>query len=304
MSQSRIASIDNKALTLAIKRVREHLQSDFSGPQFLGELRETVKMLRSPFKTLRERFGIFHKKISNPARRKNIANVISSSWLEFAFGVQPAVNDISSIAKLLSSQLSKQPGLARVSATYSDDEGVEFWENHSFTGEVGSNRLYTLRKLRHSRRYVVGVKRDFPSTFGLTLPAQNLIEYGKFDLAEVVPTAWELVPWSWLLDYVVNVGDLLACTYDYNSSVAWVNITDVDECNRTRRATDHYSNPSYREVLGVSQEIFWTLYKRVSRSGANGLGFPSLEFSLPSVGQANNALQAAIQIASSNPKKG
>lgn len=311
-SAALVSSVNNKALIGIIKKIREHQQSDFSGPTFLGELRETVSMIKSPFATIRQKLGILttlKQRIHNDRVKrgryvaKNWANVISSTWLEFAFGVMPAVNDISSIMKLLSDKLSKQSGLARLSYRYADDEVSQFNATHSYTGESGGNSLTTRRVIRHSRQYIVGIRRAFPSSQGLLIPCQNLLDYGRFDLAEVLPTAWELIPFSWLIDYVTNIGDLLGCTFDYNEDLAWVCISDLSTTNCKRWTWGHYTDPLLRKSIAVEPEELSTSYKRYVRSSVGQLGVPHLEFSLPNVGQANNTLQLLIQLASSSPSK-
>jgi hypothetical protein len=46
-----------------------------------------------------------------------------------------------------------------------------------------------------------------------------------FSLSDFVPTIWELVPWSFLIDYFTNIGDVLEAWTTCTSDVAWVNRT-------------------------------------------------------------------------------
>jgi hypothetical protein len=53
-----------------------------------------------------------------------------------------------------------------------------------------------------------------------------------FTPSELVPTAWELLPWSFLVDYFVNVGDVLSSAVTASSNVNFVNKTVIQEAKK------------------------------------------------------------------------
>lgn len=314
LSESIKTSVNNKALIGLIKKIRTHQQSDFSGPTFIGEFRSLVKGIRRPFETIRNHLNILvnlerrikHDKLKRRGKSDtNMAQAISSSWLEFTFGVMPAVNDITEICKILSSKFDRRPGTARLSYRFTDGQASESSELFACPACMPSERakLVTKNKRTYSVQYLVGVKRDFPQMTKAQTPIQQLIDYGRFDLAEIVPTAWELIPFSWLVDYVSNVGDVLNCGFDYNSSVVWGQKTSIDSSFVTRTATDYYPNTNYNNLVAFIPERFTSEQKTITRSAVTSLDYPSLEFQLPSIGQANNVLQLVIALASSSLNK-
>lgn len=310
-SNELVSRVDNAALMGIIKKIRAHQQSDFSGPTFLVELRSLIKGIMNPMKVLREQLNILvslERKIKRDKLRKrnvrdrNWANTISSTWLEFSFGIQPAISDITQICHTLNGKLDKAPGVSRVSYKFADREVVQYDENVAPNGIEGGATLRTRRNIRYSRNYQLGLKRDYPSLSKLETPIQNLIDYSRFDLGEVLPTVWEAIPFSWLIDYVTNVGDLLGCSFDYNQSVMYGSTTSKIESHVLRFASKAWAAPTGR-LVAFDPEVFNTHYDKLVRTKVNELGFPKLEFSLPSVGQANNALQLLVNLASSKPLK-
>lgn len=304
-----VSKVDNAALMGIIKKIRSHQQSDFSGPIFLVELRKTVRGLLNPLRVLREQLNLFvnlerRMRLYRQGKRdRNWAETISSTWLEFSFGIKPAIADITAICNILNGQLSKRPGVSRVSYKFADNEASQSDEGVAPIGVEAWAVLRTRTTVRYSCQYQLGLKRGYPSLDKLETPVQNLLDFSRFDLGEVLPTVWEAIPFSWLIDYVTNVGDLLGCSFDYNQSIQYGSCTKKTEFRVLRFAASAGANP-WGELVAFDPEKFNTSYDLLSRTPVNELGFPRFEFSLPSIGQANNALQLLISLASSKPLKG
>lgn len=92
--------VDNLARANFYKKLR-NLHTQFEGYIFLGELMETLHMLRNPFVGIRNLSKDFldtlrKRKRANPKKWLNDAG---SAWLEQSFGWNPLMNDINDAVK-------------------------------------------------------------------------------------------------------------------------------------------------------------------------------------------------------------
>lgn len=287
------SSASNKALIGIYKKARESMQSGFSGPTFLVELKELVQTIRNPFSTLRKQtLRLIDKRVKNPRPTKNF---VSDSFLEYTYGVAPSIGDITEIAHLINEKLSKRSEGHRLSFRYTESTSNDWVHSFRPTGFIGD--VYTVNRGKYfaSTQYIIWIDPGFQGLNSFVIPASNLITFGKFDLGEVLPTIWEGIPWSFLLDYVTNIGDLAACTYDLNSYVRWVCKTDrLLGTQEGVSASTRNVDTSFNTVSGLKGPKWKTAIKRVNRTAPSELGFPRFEFSLPNLGQIHNSAQLLI----------
>lgn len=86
---------------------------------------------------------------------------------------------------------------------------------------------------------------------------QRIRELAGLDFRNLVLAGWELTPWSFLIDYFVNVGDLLDAALSSTTNVVWANRTSVQDTQLT--FTGEYrvrhgggANPRWENVLLTS----------------------------------------------------
>lgn len=301
-SSAFVSSVANKALVGIYKKARVNMQSGFSGPTFLVELRELVSTIRNPFSTFRKQTQrLIAKRVKNKRPTKNF---VSDSWLEWTYGVAPSIRDIAEISTLLNDKLSKASEGHRLSFRYTDTYYGQ--ANDSFFPTGTTCNVITTRRGSYGAgvQYIVWIDPGFIGLEGFHYPASNLVSFGRFDLGEILPTVWEAVPWSFLIDYVTNIGDLAACTYDLNSYVKWVcKTTNTFGTQRVFKQVATPYDPNVVEVVGLEPARWNTEVRRVIREAPSELGFPKFEFSLPNLGQIHNSAQLLLaQISNSSSK--
>lgn len=185
----------------AISKLKEEiLGSDFDLAVFLGESPESVRMITSAatriVKSYRAlRHGEVYSAVryltgsSNPKRGTRIksSNALADNWLELQYGWKPLLSDIKSAAEMLASQI-EVPRVKRYVATVS--------EKHDLT-QPAFGVVFPDAKSSTSRRITAYIASD---------PATLPVLSGILD-PELV--AWELVPFSFVVDWVIPVGDYL-----------------------------------------------------------------------------------------------
>jgi hypothetical protein len=104
-----------------------------------------------------------------------------------------------------------------------------------------------------------------------------------FDPLQIIPTAWELLPWSFLIDYFSNIGDVLETAVVSRSNIAWTNVSEIVE-----QKIQVYSTVAGKgfqigddvEVDGKPSTAIRVL-RTVNRFQPGSLGIPAIQLELP-----------------------
>lgn len=269
------------------KKVRTRTQS-WAGGVFVGELLETAKMLANPVKRLRYEVSVVAKKVAEIAKKRKLLDgrgyptpqywdAVADTWLTWSFGVKPMINDANDAANAFE-RLSRgdKKDVVRITATGE----AEAYSRTTHLGYPITSTPYLLVdvRLKHVDTCMViyrgAIKSSAPSG-DMPVPMQ----FG-LDLSSFVPTVHELIPYSYLVDYFTNVGDVLDAWSMRFIEFAWLNRTV-----RNRRViTPEHLSPTqtsgFYSTLYMSQMPRGTTYK-VERARADNLFMPNLSTRIP-----------------------
>lgn len=222
-----ISSSNSSAYSQALSRIRKRT-ADASGLTVLGELRETLRMIRRPAESLangltkylahvEQRYKSLKWSKRGKPKIKELNRIAADTWLEFAFGWRPLVSDLEDAAKALSKLGNKEH------YSYFKESSNQQWET---TGpSVSSTVSYPeIRVLMHSKLiYEAEVKYYGQVKVGAVTPdVSGIGNRLGFNPRAVLPTIWELIPGSFLVDYVINVGEVLEASCMSFEDVAWI----------------------------------------------------------------------------------
>ena len=285
---------DNKARTAFLQSCREQ-ETLFEGLVWAGELPETLAFIRSGWKSLARkmlRWGSYTQKQLTRLRRQNrkasprkqlesMSDFLGSSWLALQFGIKPVVSDLEDAASAvlefgrpMNAKRVKGFGKAELTAT-------------TMTQSTASNGLY-FRGPQDVRRVVkviylgawnnsMASLLDGPTEFGWNPKTWGL------QLDRLVPSIYELIPYSWLLDYFVNVGDVIQALSTRTYNVQWVQRTEIRETLSTLKGGQYFTPyPATDEIMPGYVPPTWSFSRKyVSRAEYLGHLYPSLTLSLP-----------------------
>lgn len=277
-----ISEVDNIALSKFL-RACKGAQRQFSGGVFLGELRETMKLIRNPASALRSLITDYVGACRRAPRRlspKQTLKHVSNQWLEYSFGMLPLVSDIRSGYNALERLYLNLPS-KYVTATEQREFGSQTTEKRiALWAQYFPVTIHCFVKGSYSRTWRGEVRlaqRDIGSapseSFGATL-------------RDFVPTVYELIPYSFLIDYFVNIGEILEAASFNTTDLIW-------NCSTGRTVSDSRiqidprrpSEISDGELLDWSLDSSEQVYKIKSFSRvtipAGLIGLPSLAFKVP-----------------------
>lgn len=242
----------------------------FAGATFIGELRETIRMIRNPAKQIFDGLYRHHKvvkkrlgtkgiavfrsrgRLGGSQARKNARDVAAGSWLQYRFGIAPLLSEINEGAKTLADFLYRGEGLARVPVKETKRSKIKQSSEYQFNWRPGNAAdLRGLQVLERVDRctYRGAVNATLSPELGPSIQT-----YFGLDWQDAVLAGWEIIPYSFLVDYFVNIGDLIKGSMFPQSNLTWCNRSTRSEMNVTRQAlpgtlvTAYDNSPSYTVV--------------------------------------------------------
>lgn len=284
-------AIRNKTDAECIGQFRSKVQAaiqELSGPTFLGELRSTVKMVRSPVSTLYRSFMRYvragnrlrRRAVARPGSRAKYERQLNSLYLSYTYGWAPLMSDVEGAVKALSNFHKLKSDFITASKT-SESPVVETrtsspLDQHLVATTVTSKAVYSVRcygKIRAELFGSPGSYERMKSTLG-------------FSMREFIPTLWNLLPFSFVVDYFTNVNELLLSDYSSPATLTYSGITRLSYSEVT-------TNVAVSRA-GTLPTTAWTgsngsrLQKSGSFSRSIGIGALTPTVSLPSLKQIIN----------------
>lgn len=290
--------VEAQARSTFSKRARDR-QGAFQGSKFIAELRDTLRGIRNPARAIRQGIDRWSRDARRIARRaangrsldnlsprqgRAVTRALSDSWLETSFGWIPLASDVSDAGKALR-RFDDREDRAAVSATvtavtpptivYSSEatRNVSFrFEIHSYS--EASVRFYGAVKVRASGPFLGAVAENF-----------------GFRIRDFVPAVWEAIPYSFLVDYFTNIGEVLDAWSLPRSDFAWVsrtyrnsNVRDGSRATVTKLSSNAWplSNHSVIDSFAPSSTII--SYNYVNRMQYLGSLAPPFRFKIPGFG--------------------
>jgi hypothetical protein len=295
----------SRAQNFALQRMYRNIRSartSFSGGVFLGELRETLELIKRPASLLRRSLDSYatraYKRVRSvkdfprgggvvpPKSRRAVGKALRDTWLEYSLGVMPLVGDIQAGYDTLRE---KSKAFSQGDAIECQGTGKEeyvYSTDSPGTVIVGHDDFKCTLILQYSgdARYK-GAVWGYP--YGR--PLNDLTLWG-LDRTQFIPTLWEVMPYSFLIDYFFNVGDILDAWSMGAVELAWSQLTVRRRANlfRTNWRVNFHDPWTLRN--SITQGEFNLLRTTLSRANlGTQLDFPTLTWRLPTrVGQAFN----------------
>jgi hypothetical protein len=201
------ARVRNRALSRFLAEVRSAFSS-IEGGQDLGEYREAIHSVLHPMQSLRDLTVKYLSKLKKAKGRYKHSNIslkkaLADSYLEWTFGWNPLISDIAEGFVAIQNSASAFPTKKVYGSSSEDFQGsnVEVY----LAPAANLNLSYTdKRTYQFSTRIKGEVKVLAPGATRFS-DAEIL----GFTPREFAPTAWDLLPLSFVADYFTNIGDMI-----------------------------------------------------------------------------------------------
>jgi hypothetical protein len=293
-----MSHVNNQALTDFVSKAysaRASLQALVTG----GELGETLRMIATPLKSLRKGLDDYLKAAERNARKaarrrrptrpgrlepiskgQAIQRSLAGTYLEHAFGWRPFVNEIDSAAKAAARIVIYRPPTQFVKGQSAASGWTAPTVYQPNTGVAFLRNVYENRYDYRCKLYGVMINRSgwngAFSDLGLTP-------------RDFIPSIYQLIPYSFVVDYFTNFGTVLEAAALNKADIAWVNIgTQKIQSKQTASCDPLY--PSVPPHLTRTEHsfspgrLFAITLTTVTRAPYIGSLIPSLQFTIPGLG--------------------
>lgn len=278
------SGVDNVVNHSAMKALNSLKGSSFNAVVTAAELGQTVSMIASFARSASDaiiglRRGNIHaaaaalgcKPLGRRARAKfrreytyDQSKAVANGWLAYKYGWMPLLQDVRSAAELASSRITLPPP-QRVSAqhTLSMADSADFEGGWHWYGRNGPTKTVTSRINTSCRTTFVFRQSgtpQLPTALGLTNPAL---------------VAWELVPLSFVVDWVLPVGDYLN---SLDATIGWDLVRGFQTIKVAEKHTQRWHGQYYygwdeiREADAMAHQESKYFQRNVFKS------FPSVDF--------------------------
>lgn len=136
---------------------------------------------------------------------KGTKEALANAWLTYSFGIKPTLSDISNIAGSIASWFYNPGHTDRVTASADkrwhethEAGGIDSTGPGALIGSIQQFEKHLSYKFVVAHRFNVYARNDY-----------SLLQKLGFTPGNLVPTAWELIPWSWMADYFTTAGQFL-----------------------------------------------------------------------------------------------
>ena len=277
----------NGAKARFAEELRDRLVSWQSG-EFFGELRETLKMITDRRRKLLTGFSDYLDTLKKGRRRykrrRDLKQYLADSYLEYSFGWTPLASDIADAVSALKDYRDGVVKHDQIWATATETD-VDATETDLFA--YGLVRVdWTWRR---TYRVQVTYRGKIRAEVMDPQSVHGLAQFG-FRFEEFLPTAWELLPWSFVVDYFSNIQEIVVGWSYGQSHLKWANQTirrtaDVDAIGQ------HVPVEQMKAAYGISgwnlvsftPMVYILRTKEVKRDPYNGSFSPGLHFEIPGV---------------------
>lgn len=224
-ARRRAISVFNQTTT----RRRRQLQ----GVVVAGELGKTLKMVVGPGRAFRTAADRSIRRATKIAKRRTSmpkpdAKFFSDIWLEMVFGWKPLIADIHDGAVAVARVATKDALEREQFRCHGQHEALVSTFNglHGPLGyDASSSALYrsTITTVDRSEFILYGrYTARLQGKDQLYSDARRLAELSGLNWEDVAPQVWELIPYSFLIDYFANVGDVIEGCANLYTSYDWV----------------------------------------------------------------------------------
>lgn len=203
---------DTSTQELALKRLKAKISDNvgfYNAAVPIAELKELRQSAVSLVESTADVFNKIHARLVQ--RRivgKSYRRALADAWLQWSFGIKPLLGTLSDANEAISKFLTGTDHVVKLT-------GSAFLQRNAGSRSPGSTGLYGAPYTGYAQGFDQ-LFYKYTGSFDLKVNSSN--DYSASNVfglnpSSILPTLYELTPYSWMLDYFTSVGDYLNDTF-------------------------------------------------------------------------------------------
>jgi hypothetical protein len=176
---------------------------------------KALKIVTKPLTTARQILRFSRQDLRDPVKRKQVFDTASDIWLEGRYGWRPLFYDYMSYAELAKATYNHRQTVRSTDIPYDFMGNTALVRNAVLYGELGCYVDYT-------PYYKAKVR--YGQTADFTISSESIGFIKNLGGLDPLGTVWDLIPYSFVVDWFINLGDVLQATQAYaliDERVGW-----------------------------------------------------------------------------------
>lgn len=220
----------------------------------VGEMRETIGSLVGLFKKVIELYRDLRRARLDLVYRKNFSpKALAELYLYYRYALRPLVFEAQSYVDVLVNKTILKRQTFRSYRTY--DVPMQQTNNAVLYDSPATFRAYgTQYATRH-----VEIRGGVLCTLDVT---NNL---GRWGITEPIEGIWELVPFSFIIDWFFNIGKWIAMwtpNFGISTLASWIVVTDMTTLSATVTSGVNYGSYNYENICQISGNYTKTIVNK------------------------------------------
>lgn len=280
----------NSAASNFYRDVRNKM-STFKGSVFAAEARDAKRMMVDRSKRILASIDPYQRRLKKrwygKGSKRSRLKLLSDSWLELQFGWLPLFSDIQDAKRALDNP---RPQYSRVKGESTSIVPVLQYTTPYNVG-IGAAWVHYEEQTSVSVKYY-GEIRAYKEPSG----AGPLQDFG-LHAREFLPTLWEVIPWSFAVDYFTNVGDIVTAISYARTDIRWsASLTRSYRVRKRRMEFEPWANTAAYSFRVDESSPFESMAKTSSVKRERGVqvDVPSFRWGLPNLKQGINLAALAV----------
>jgi len=195
-------NLDNYALQKAYNKL---YSAEVQAGVFLGELEETIRLLTNPL----EAFSRFAWQ--NFAKKTRSVTLTSDLWLQYRYGIMPLIGDVTDAIKRVQSKAEEIDGrILSVRGGASNSTTIVY--DNTVASTMSANIALKARSTMEVERSSTAI-----IYYRLVAP-KGWREAWGLSISDIPNVAWELIPFSFVVDWFLSVGNWLTSLKSFSNA--------------------------------------------------------------------------------------
>jgi hypothetical protein len=272
-------------------------QRTFQSLVFGGELAQTLRLIRRPAIALRKGVQYYldykvKKLYKGKTTLRDKHRIATDSWLEYSYGVRPLVADVDDGMKTLADLRERMHSKVPVSG-YAIDMANAVPVSVGYDGFSNVITSYGIREHKcaaYSKIYG-----------GMYCPTFEDFYFSRLGLSfnDVAPAIYELIPYSFLVDYFSNLGAVINAWSYGTANLNWISrisigAQELSFTDISMREGFDFVTTVYFESMERGPKLYYVRRSVIRERYYDGGIFPDLRFECPGLGSTKWVNIAAL----------